>query len=283
MKVRKMDTNKSPAEGVVLTQELIRDFLTRMESAGSVKGTLETYRRQLNLLYKLLPEDKCIRPGSINAWRDGLFKKGYAARTVGNAVSVANSFLTWLGRRDLQGDLFPSHEEDIQPELTRNEYLRLLSTARNLGKERVYLLIKVFATTSISLQNLSKLTVEAVQENRVQVVDHGCPRLVHIPACVRTDLLSYAKKKGILHGPIFVSRNGTPLKRTSVSSMISRLCHDAQVPKEKGNPRCLKRLYQATQAGIEANIALLVEQAHDRIVETEQLTVGWDFEKASGL
>lgn len=52
--------------------------------------------------------------------------------------------------------------------------MRLLSTARNLGKELVYLLIKVFATTSISLQNLAMLTVEAVQENTV-----------HIPACVK--------------------------------------------------------------------------------------------------
>ena len=127
-----------------MTQKLIRDFLTRMESAGSVKGTLATYRRQLNLLYKLLPEDKCIRPGSINAWRDELFEQGYAGRIVGKAVSVANSFLTWLGRRELQGDLFQSHAEDIQPELTRNEYLRLLSTAKKLGKERVYLLNKVF-------------------------------------------------------------------------------------------------------------------------------------------
>ena len=141
----------------------------------------------------------------------------------------------------------------------------------------------IFATTSISLQNLSKLTVEAVQENRVQVVDHGCPRLVHIPACVRTDLLSYAKKKGILHGPIFITRNGRPLNRATVAMLIGRICRDAQVPREKGNPRCLKRLYQTTQASIEANIALLVEQAHDRMIETEQLTVGWDFEKASGL
>ena len=41
----------------------------------------------------------------------------------------------------------------------------------------------------------------------------------------------------------------------------------ARVPGEKGNPRCLKRLYQSTRSGIEENIALLVEQ--------EQFTAGW--------
>ena len=43
----------------------------------------------------------------------------------------------------------------------------------------------------------------------------------------------------------------------------------------KGNPRCLKRLYQSTRSGIEENIALLVEQAHARLLEQEQLEIGW--------
>ena len=47
------------------------------------------------------------------------------------------------------------------------------------------------------------------------------------------------------------------------------------MPEEKGNPRCLKRLYQSTRAGIEDNISLLVEQAHSRLLEQEQLEIGW--------
>ena len=65
--------------------------------------------------------------------------------------------------------------------------------------------------------------------------------------------------------------------------LISGICRDAQVPREKGNPRCLKRLYQATQAGFEANISLLVEQAHDQMIEMEQAAVGWNSESAIEL
>ena len=270
-------------EEVVLTKELMEQFLEEMNSKGFGRTSLETYRNRLNLLYKLLPEDKCIRKGTVEAWQQVLCEKGYAMRTVNNAISVANSFLAWLGRRELQAEKMHSCKEDVQPELTRKEYLRFLSTAINLGKEQAYLLIKIFATTSITLQELQKLTVESVRENRVLVRDHGCQRMIHIPACVRSELLCYAAQKGIYRGPIFVTKAGKPLKRTSVSSVINRLCHDAQVPKEKGNPRCLKRLYQTTQAGIEANIALLVEQAHDNIVEREQLSIGWSFENVSGL
>ncbi|MCI8479260.1 MAG: hypothetical protein HFE97_13175 [Oscillospiraceae bacterium] len=65
------------------------------------------------------------------------------------------------------------------------------------------------------------------------------------------------------------------MSRTYVTLSIRQLCRAAQVPEEKGNPRCLKRLYQATRSGIEENIALLAEQAHDRLLEQEQLEIGW--------
>ncbi len=51
---------------------------------------------------------------------------------------------------------------------------------------------------------------------------------------------------------------------------------DAKVPSEKGNPKSLRKLYLAMEAGIESNIALLVEQAMERIMEQEQFSVGWE-------
>ena len=41
----------------------------------------------------------------------------------------------------------------------------------------------------------------------------------------------------------------------------------------------MKRLWQSTQDGIRAQIDLLVEQACDRLMETEQFAVGWDADK----
>ncbi len=48
------------------------------------------------------------------------------------------------------------------------------------------------------------------------------------------------------------------------------------MPVEKGNPRCLRKMYETTREGIERDLALLVEQAQDRLLEEEQLTVGGD-------
>lgn len=66
------------------------------------------------------------------------------------------------GGRDLQliGQL--DTEEEIQPELSRTEYLRLLATARNLGRERTYLMVKVFALTGIRVSELNRVMLRAV-------------------------------------------------------------------------------------------------------------------------
>lgn len=51
------------------------------------------------------------------------------------------------------------------------------------------------------------------------------------------------------------------------------------MPEEKANPRCLRKLYQATQESIRANLVLLMEQSYDRLLETEQLAIGWEQEE----
>lgn len=55
------------------------------------------------------------------------------------------------------------------------------------------------------------------------------------------------------------TRNGTPVNRTYVSTVIRNLCAEAQVPDRKGNQQCLKRLYQSTRDVIEYNVALLMD------------------------
>ena len=65
------------------------------------------------------------------------------------------------------------------------------------------------------------------------------------------------------------------MSRTNITQKIHRICTMSGVPEEKGNPRCLKKLYQTTRAGIEANFDLLVEQAMERQMEAEQESIGW--------
>ena len=100
-------------------------------------------------------------------------------------------------------------------ELTRAEYLHLLDTARVLGREPAYLLVKVFALTGISVSELPVLTVEAVRAGRV--------RDVPLPEGLKSELLAYAARKNILSGPVFATRSGRPLDVQRVSAILRGL------------------------------------------------------------
>ena len=81
---------------------------------------------------------------------------------------------------------------------------------------------------------------------------------------------------------MFLIRKRTPIPHNQVAFAIQCLAQDVRVASEKCNSRCLRKLRQETQAGIRANVELLAEQAYDRLLETEEPTVGWgDFDGRS--
>ena len=263
--------------GVPMTREQIEDYVAHRQGEDRTSESIQKYARDLDALYRFLPEEKRIYPETLSQWRGSLLGEGYAPRTVNSMVSVANSFLKWLGHRELQltGQLNIAYD---QPELTRSEYLRLLSAARHLNKERTYLLVKVFTTVNITVLELPRLTVEAVRGDQVEFTANGVRYLAAIPSWLRDELLDYARRSCIASGPIFVTRTGKPLGRTAVTAYIQSLAQTARVAPEKCNPRCLHKLYQSTMDGIEAAVRVLAEQSHEQLLEQEQLLVGWQEE-----
>lgn len=269
------DRPAASAELTITWEEVCR-YLDSLAVRGRRHETIQVYRPKLEAFYRFLPEDKRITADTLELWRAALLREGYSPGTANTHVSAVNGLLAYLGRRDLQliGQLDTG--EEIQPELSRNEYLRLLATARNLGRERTYLMVKVFALTGIRVSELNRVTVRAVEEGRVLTACDGRQQYALTPSCLRKELTAYLQRTGITAGPIFVTRNGRPMRRTQVSGEIRTLCRDARVDGDKSNPRCLRRLYQVTQERIRDSVQMLAEQAHERLLEEEQLTVGWE-------
>ena len=275
METALQDRTAAPAELTVTWEEVCR-YLDSLAARGRRRETIQVYRPKLEAFYHFLPEDKRVAADTLELWRAAVLREGYSPGTANTHVSAANGLLAYLGRRDLQliGQL--DTEGEIQPELSRTEYLRLLATARNMGRERTYLMVKVFALTGIRVSELNRVTVRAVEEGRVLTACDGRAQYVLIPACLRKELTVYLRRVGITAGPVFVTRSGRPMRRTQVSGEIRTLCRDARVDGDKSNPRCLRRLYQVTQERIRDSVQILAEQAHERMLEEEQLTVGWE-------
>ena len=296
-----------------LTPEVQEAFLVYLSGKGRSQVSLQEYRRTLNLLCGCLSGENKFnkfgeennpgednrangenRPGGVNRpgeekilsresglyWRKWLEEQGFSRRTINTRLSVWNSLVRYLGHREWQMDLHESLEEDIQPELTRPEYLRLLSAAKQLGQERVYLLIKALGGVGLRIQELPQLTAEAVRQGRVCLESRNGTafRMLHLPEVLQRELLEYMSREGITKGPVFATSGGNPVDRSNVGHSIRRLSRDARVAEEKANPRCLWKMYQSTQKGIKDNLTILLEQAYDRMLEQEQLTTGWEID-----
>lgn len=261
---------------LVLTPELIDDFIAHLKDKHYIKGTVDRYERDLRQLYMSLPEDKRIYRNTLAEYREKMLADGYAPRTANLFISAANSLFRYLGLKEYQLDNQIRPKNENLPEISRSEYLRLLRTARALGRECEYLLIKLFASTGITTIEVPKVTVEAVEEGRIETLSGSNRQVLRLPRCLQQELLDYAARSGIYRGPIFLSRGGKAMERSNITQKIRRVCAASGVPEDKGNPRCLKKLYQITRAGIEANFDLLVEQAMERQMEAEQEEVGWE-------
>lgn len=272
----KIGTAASWQPELVLTPELIDSFIAHLKEKNYIQGTVNRYEQDLRQFYVDLPEDKCVHRDTLSRYREKLLADGYAPRTVNLRISSANSLFRYLGLKEYQLDNQLRPKNENLPEISRSEYLRLLRTARSLGRESEYLLIKLFASTGITILEVPKVTVEAVEAGRIETLVSNNKQIVRLPHCLQAELLGYAARSGIYHGPVFLSRGGKAMSRMNITQKIHRLCAVSGVPEEKGNPRCLKKLYQTTRAAIEANFNLLVEQAMERQLEVEQAEVGWE-------
>lgn len=237
---------------------------------------MKNYSNKLTMFYQELPEGKQVTEQVLLDWRQSLLERGYSPNTVNTYLTAVNGLLDHIGRRDLQLVDRLELDPSVQPELTRAEYLRLLGAAKVLERERTYLLVKLFALTGIRVGDVAGLSAWSVERGQVQGTDnsgraHGIP----LPACLQEELRDYLRRTGTAAGPVFVTRNGRPLRRTQISKEIRDLSKPAQVAEGKCNPRCLRKLYQATQEHIEANVRLLVRQAQDQLLEQEQMAIGW--------
>ncbi|MCI8402050.1 MAG: tyrosine-type recombinase/integrase [Lachnospiraceae bacterium] len=263
---------------IQMTMEILEEFLESLRQKGRGKGSLQSYQTILIGLYEYLPEDKLLRAGTGQEWREWMEDQDLSPRTVSTKMSAWNSFVQFLGRREWQVINVNRSYTEVQPELTRSEYLRLLRTAREMDNKKSYLLIKVMGGAGVRIQELAQLTVENVKRGTIQLESHNSKqkRILRIPPVLKKELLAYTQSEQIETGPVFVTRKGEPLPRSSIYYYIKCVSQDALVDEEKVNPRCLWRMYQSTYEGIRANIELLMEQAYEKIIEDEQLLVGWN-------
>ena len=211
-------------------------------------ATIEKYLREVRAFAAWLEGAPVTKEGAT-AWKACLTASGFQPGTVNGKLSALNKFFTFLGWPDcrvkylkIQRRVFRSSER----ELSREEYARLLETARVLGRERLALLIETICATGIRVSELKYITVESVRNGRTEISLKGKIRTILIPGKLCRKLLKYARKRKIASGEIFLTRSGKNLSRRQIWTEMKALCARAGVERTKVFPHNLRHLFART-------------------------------------
>ena len=169
----------------------------------------------------------------------------------------------------LQQEVFRPDEK----ELTKEEYERLCTAAEKKDNERLSLIIQTICGTGIRVSELVNITVEAVKKGEATVSCKGKIRTIFIVKALQKKLLFYARKQNISNGPIFITRNGNPMSRTTIWREMKAICKEANVNPQKVFPHNLRHLFARVFYAIEKDIAKLADILGHSSINTTRIYI----------
>ena len=228
--------------------EQLQIFRAELRQEGRRPGTVEKYLRDVCAFSAWLKGREAGRETAV-LWKEALLERGLAPATINSMLAALNKFFAvfgWIECRvkplRIQRRMF----RDASRELTRQEYIRLLDTARTLGRERLELLLETICATGIRVSEVRYITVKAACRGRTEISLKGKIRMILLPSKLCRKLLKYAKKKRIASGEIFLTRGGRSLSRKQVWTEMKAICGRAGVAAKKVFPHNLRHLFART-------------------------------------
>lgn len=257
----------------VLKPDQMDTFAWYLREEEREPGTVEKYLRDVRMFADWAGNREVHKKLSTD-WKEHLKASAYQPETINSKLSALNKFFTFLGWNDcrvkllkIQRRMFRRADKD----LTREEYGRLLGTASNLGKERLVLLMETICAAGIRVSEVKYITVEAVSRGYTEIALKGKIRTILLPGKLCRKLQKYAKKKKIVSGEIFLTRNGKGLTRRQIWAEMKALCETAEVKPSKVFPHNLRHLFAQTFYRVYKDIAKLADVLGHSSIETTRI------------
>ena len=262
-------------KGKILTSNQIAAFAVYLKSEEKSENTIEKYIRDARAFSAYMGNAEITKEAVIS-YKNKLLSEGYAVRSINSMIASINSLFTFLGWENLKVKSLKLQRQIYCPEekeLTKEEYMRLINTAKQKGNERLNLLIQTICGTGIRVSELQYITVEAVTCGEAVVSLKGKTRSVFIVRELQKKLLHYAAEQKIDSGAIFITRTGKPMSRTNIWREMKSLCEQAGVNPQKVFPHNLRHLFARTFYGIEKDIAKLADILGHSSINTTRIYI----------
>ncbi len=244
----------------IITDEKITEFKRYLSEEEKAEATVEKYVRDITAFKRWLC-GRNVEKAVVLEYKQRLME-AYAPASVNSILSSLNNFFVfneWFSCRvktlKIQRQIFLSQDK----ELTKAEYDRLLSAAKNEENWRLYLLMQTICSTGIRISELRFVSAEAVKWGRAVINCKGKVRQVILPKQLCKMLLKYLKENNIKSGYVFRTKTGKPLDRTNIWRMLKKLCNKANVPSSKVFPHNFRHLFARTYYSMEKDISRLAD------------------------
>ena len=256
-----------------LTAEQVAAYGRYLKREERAPATLEKYLRDVRAFACWL-DGETVTKEAVTGWKERLLAERRAPSTVNTALSALNGLFRFLGWEECRARFVKVQRRlfrDPARELTRSDYDRLIATARELGRERLALLMETICATGVRVSEVRYLTVEAVQRGRAEISLKGKVRTILIPTKLRRKLLKYAKKNKTVSGEIFLTGNGKSLSRRQIWAEMKRLCVHAGVEPSRVFPHNLRHLFAMAYYRAYRDIAKLADVLGHSSIETTRI------------
>lgn len=246
---------------MTMTKFLTQKFKQYLIEEEKSSATIEKYMRDVMAFFYWL-SGREIEKTTVLGYKQHLINENYAPASVNSVLSSLNSFFEfneWHGLKvkmlKIQKQIFAERSK----ELTKGEYERLLDAAKQKKNERLYYLMQTICSSGIRVSELSAITIEAVKAHRANINCKGKMRVVILPRDLCKMLTEFAKRQKITSGPVFVTKTGKTLDRSTIWKMMKSLCESAGVSKDKVFPHNLRHLFARTYYSIQKDIVRLAD------------------------
>ena len=181
----------------------------------------------------------------VKEYRTELMRHYENYRTLNNRISIVNVYLKSANLNNCTVATLDYEEDMCKPEgryLTKDEYERIIS-CENEDFEDEVLMALIYGSTAIRVSELQYFTVEAVETNRVYVVNKVKKRPVYVSDKLKDKIRKYCEKHNIVSGPILLSNRKKPYDRTSIWYKLKKLAVEVGVDPHKVFPHGFRHLF----------------------------------------
>ncbi|MBQ7053918.1 MAG: tyrosine-type recombinase/integrase [Oscillospiraceae bacterium] len=255
-----------------ITNEIVKSFEQYLYEEEKSDNTCDKYMRDIRVFREWLG-GKAVDKSVVLEYKKELCEK-YLPASVNSILSSLNALFMYMNWYDLKVKTLKIQRRifaDKEKELTKAEYERLLTVAKNKKNERLYYLMQTIGSTGLRISELKYVTVDAVNAGQATINCKGKIRQIFLPKQLCKMLKSYIKQKKIKSGSVFITKSGKPLDRSTVWKMLKGLCESANVARSKVFPHNFRHLFAKTFYSLQKDIVRLADILGHSSVNTTRI------------